>query len=113
MSGHFADAGGAWFVRFSGDGNQIGRGLAQQGEQLAVLVHSSGPLLVGARPVSAPSWPATVLAQFAVDGTLMWMRALAEPSAHLAVARNGRSWSPSATRAHACAHTMSWAASTG
>jgi hypothetical protein len=89
VSGHFADAGGAWFVPFSGDGNQIGRGLAQNGERLAVLVHSSAPMLVGAEQVSAPAWPATLLAQFAVDGTLMWMRTLGDSSQHLAVARDG------------------------
>jgi hypothetical protein len=89
VSGHVADAGSAWFVPLSGGGNQIGRGLAQNGERLGVLVHSTAPMLVGAEHVNAPAWPAAVLAQFAVDGKLMWMRSLSDTSEHLAVSRTG------------------------
>ncbi len=89
ISGHFADTGGAWFAPFSGDGDQRGRALAVHGERLAVLVHSSAPMLLGNEPISAPAWPANILVQFAVDGTLLWTRALPDSSEHLAVTRTG------------------------
>jgi hypothetical protein len=89
VSDHFANGDGDWFVPLSGDGDQVGRALAVNGERLAVLVQSSGPMFVGAQPVSAPAWPATVLAQFAVNGELLWTRALAATSEHIAVSRSG------------------------
>jgi len=87
LSGHFADTGGAWTVRFSGDRDQIGRALAVQGEHLAVLADTTGPLFVGDLRIDAPA--TSVLLQFAIDGHLQWTQTLPEPSTHVAAARNG------------------------
>ena len=89
VAGHFADTGGAWTVRLSGESDQLGRALALQGEHLSVIAQAAAPLRVDTQTVEAASYPASVLLQFSNVGALQWTHALPAASEHLAVARDG------------------------
>jgi hypothetical protein len=89
LAARFPDMTGSWTVRLAGSGDQLGRSLALHDERLGVLAHSNAPLTIGTTPIDAPAWPASVLAQFAVDGTLQWTRVLPDRSDHVVAAPSG------------------------
>jgi hypothetical protein len=102
VAGHFADASDAWTVPLSGEGDQVGRALAVQGEHLAVLAQSTGTMKIGAQAIMNAS--ASMLLQFSITGRLQWTYALQEPSDRIAVARTGDILIASDDVANACTH---------